>query len=89
MSTKVRPSRCVRNSAHIARRECGSIPEVGSSRKVVVGWPSRAIAKQSLRFWPPLSEADGTFARSASPTRANISFMILSSWVPYKPFNSP
>eukprot|EP00962_Isochrysis_galbana_P056135 scaffold27984_cov113-Isochrysis_galbana.AAC.3 len=33
VSTMVRPSRCSRSRAQIARRECGSIPEVGSSRK--------------------------------------------------------
>eukprot|EP00967_Tisochrysis_lutea_P136459 scaffold243473_cov26-Tisochrysis_lutea.AAC.4 len=49
----VLPSRCSRNRAQMARREWGSMPEVGSSRKSVRERPMRAIARQSLRFWPP------------------------------------
>ena len=66
--TSVRPSRWARSSCQIERRECGSIPEVGSSRKRVEEPPMSEIARQSFRFWPPERTADLTWARSLSIT---------------------
>ena len=46
---------------HIKRRDSGSIPADGSSRKIIGGFPIRASATQSLRLLPPLSVPAGLF----------------------------
>ena len=39
--------------SQVSRRETGSIPEDGSSRRISCALPKRAIEVCSLRFWPP------------------------------------
>ena len=64
-----RPPRLYRrSSSHVARRECGSIPLVGSSSSAKRGAPTSAHATQSLRFIPPESAAARACALGASPT---------------------
>ena len=64
-----RPPRLYRrSSSHVARRECGSIPLVGSSSSAKRGAPTSAHATQSLRFSPPESAAARACALGASPT---------------------
>src|SRR5207245_7429821 len=41
--------------SQVASRACGSIPEVGSSRKTMIGLPTSATASASLLFCPPES----------------------------------
>eukprot|EP00965_Chrysotila_dentata_P168973 5579362-Pleurochrysis_carterae.AAC.1 len=40
-------------NSHTARRECGSIPAVGSSSSTNLGSPRRARMSESLRRCPP------------------------------------
>ena len=49
-------------------RACGSMPEVGSSRKTVVELPVSEMARQSLRFCPPERLSARASRFSASPT---------------------
>eukprot|EP00962_Isochrysis_galbana_P010976 scaffold3076_cov117-Isochrysis_galbana.AAC.7 len=89
VSTTVRPTRIWRRSAQMARRECGSMPDVGSSRNSVRLPPSTAIAKHSLRFCPPDREPAGTSARDSSPTRARASATAEPSSSPVIPRSLP
>mmetsp|Transcript_39672 Transcript_39672/g.125249 ORF Transcript_39672/g.125249 Transcript_39672/m.125249 type:complete len:225 (+) Transcript_39672:423-1097(+) len=89
VSTTVRPCRCSRSSAQMARRECGSMPEVGSSRKRVREPPSSATARHSLRFWPPESAPARTLARSCSPTRCRARATSTARSPPLSPRSRP
>jgi len=40
---------------HMKRRDSGSIPAEGSSRRIILGFPRIAIATDSLRLLPPLN----------------------------------
>mmetsp|Transcript_4347 Transcript_4347/g.18386 ORF Transcript_4347/g.18386 Transcript_4347/m.18386 type:complete len:243 (+) Transcript_4347:2109-2837(+) len=78
----VRPSRAVRSISHVARREYGSMPDVGSSRMTSLGSPRSAIATDSFRFWPPEREEESMLVFSVRPTISMASAMDLSlvSW---------
>ena len=56
------------SSSQTCRRACGSMPDVGSSKKIILGLPMRAIARESLRFIPPDKCSDIVSALSSSPT---------------------
>jgi hypothetical protein len=43
-------------------------PLVGSSRMTILEPPTKAIASESLRFWPPESVPAGTLVFSVRPT---------------------
>ena len=53
VSTTTRPSRWLRITFQVKRREYGSMPEVGSSRKTMRLPPMKAMPTDSLRFCPP------------------------------------
>jgi hypothetical protein len=44
---------------HMKRRASGSIPADGSSRRMIGGLPSVAIATDNFLLFPPLSVPDG------------------------------
>jgi hypothetical protein len=57
VSTMVRPRRQTSvRASHIRRLAAGSIPVVGSSRKMRAGSPTRAMAVLSFLLLPPLEE---------------------------------
>mmetsp|Transcript_18733 Transcript_18733/g.35696 ORF Transcript_18733/g.35696 Transcript_18733/m.35696 type:complete len:103 (-) Transcript_18733:2371-2679(-) len=62
VSTMARPRLCWRIISHVMRRECGSMPLVGSSRNTTLGLPRKAMDTLSLRFWPP----DSVYTRACS-----------------------
>ena len=64
----MRPSRAFWRICHVERREYGSIPDVGSSRKTTFEPPTRAMHTESLRFWPPESCPAGMLTFSVRPT---------------------
>ena len=59
-----------RITSHVNRREYGSIPEVGSSKKTTSGFVTNAIARDNLRFWPPERFPVGVSSFSSSATSA-------------------
>ena len=74
MSTTLTPSaRSRRISSQVARRPCGSMPAVGSSRNSSSGRPTSAIASDSRCCWPPDSRLTGMRAAPASPTSSSSS----------------
>ena len=55
VSTRVLPeARILDSVSHSKRLATGSIPDVGSSRKITGGSPIKAIAVLNLRLLPPL-----------------------------------
>mmetsp|Transcript_15258 Transcript_15258/g.32477 ORF Transcript_15258/g.32477 Transcript_15258/m.32477 type:complete len:285 (+) Transcript_15258:1877-2731(+) len=85
----VLPSLCARSSCQMARRECGSMPEVGSSRKMLRESPMSEMAKQSLRFCPPESCHASASARCVRPTLESISPTADSRLSPLRPLSEP
>mmetsp|Transcript_15473 Transcript_15473/g.30867 ORF Transcript_15473/g.30867 Transcript_15473/m.30867 type:complete len:142 (+) Transcript_15473:3971-4396(+) len=65
-----RPFFLLRRSSQVARREYGSMPEVGSSRRRNLGSPQRATATLSFLFIPPESAPLSVSSLSARPTSA-------------------
>ncbi len=55
---------------HVERREYGSMPLVGSSKMITLLSPMRAMPTHSLRFMPPLSDAERDLAWRQAPSRA-------------------
>ena len=89
VSTTARPSRYERSSAQMARRECGSIPLVGSSRKTVDEAPISETARHSLRFWPPESASALVCVFSARVTCSRSVRIAASSSAPRRPLSEP
>ena len=67
--TRHRPRNAVASARHSRRRDFGSIPVLGSSRRTTAGSPTSAIATESFRFVPPLYPAAGTSAYFSNPRR--------------------
>src|SRR5579872_553491 len=77
-----------RTSSQIVRREAGSSPVVGSSRKSTVGECTSALARSSLRFIPPEYVFVRRSAASVSPTSWSSSDARVRAarpWIPYSP----
>jgi hypothetical protein len=70
VKTSTRPSRAFWRICHVDRREYGSMPDVGSSRKTTLEPPIRAMHTESLRFCPPERFFERTWSFSVRPTWA-------------------
>mmetsp|Transcript_38951 Transcript_38951/g.120377 ORF Transcript_38951/g.120377 Transcript_38951/m.120377 type:complete len:512 (+) Transcript_38951:571-2106(+) len=60
-------------AVHRPRRATGSMPALGSSRNTTRGPPMRAMATESLRFWPPERADDGKSRFGVRSTASSIS----------------
>jgi len=78
-------SRTFSNIFHIYYRDTGSIPEVGSSRKMIFDPPVRAIPRDSFRLLPPLRFL-ASFSRSCcKPTSLIINSISFDAVFPSNP----
>lgn len=90
VSTRVLPlSRTLARVFQRSRLAAGSIPVVGSSRKMILGLPVRATAVLSLRRLPPLRHNDNSNrVNSNKPIWDQYSHMGLV-WSPYGSHHMP
>ena len=75
--------RCI--ISHTCLRDMGSIPVVGSSKKITEGAPTAEIATLSRRRMPPLNFPACLLATSASLTPSRRSVISVVAAVPQQP----
>eukprot|EP00732_Lithocolla_globosa_P002376 Lithocolla_globosa_v1_NODE_1541_length_2496_cov_46.810324.p3 type:complete len:186 gc:universal NODE_1541_length_2496_cov_46.810324:1888-1331(-) len=63
----------------ISRRTYGSIPVVGSSRKTILGSPTKLRATERRRFMPPLKVPTALLPTSSNATSCSLSTTVFST----------
>ena len=77
------------NIDHIWRLDAGSIPAVGSSKNITLGFPISAIASDSFRFCPPLSSVETMSPWSAKLTSLKLFSISASMYFSPTPLMMP